>query len=85
VRFELPQHTRHDLRLAPPYPKAWEQEARIAIQQIEGANDGCKETDDDWPAATFWRERSPSAPLPPMPGEKSRAADLWQDAAKKLQ
>jgi Protein of unknown function (DUF2961) len=66
-----------------PDPKAWEKEARITIQQIEGTKDGYKETADDWSAATFWYEPVPSAPLPPMPDEKARTADLWQEAAKK--
>lgn len=66
-----------------PDPKVWQKEARITIQQIEGTKDGYKETADDWSCATFWYEPVPSAPLPEMPDEKARAADLWQEPATK--
>ncbi|MBN2138911.1 MAG: DUF2961 domain-containing protein [Sedimentisphaerales bacterium] len=61
-----------------PDPIAWQEECRITIQQIAWKG-GLAETQDDWSAATFWYEPVPSAPLPAMPDEKSRTADLWTD------
>jgi len=66
-----------------PDPKAWQKEARITIQQIEGTKDGYRETADDWSCATFWYEPVPSDPLPEMPDKKTRTADLWQEPAIK--
>lgn len=57
---------------------AWQQEARITIQQIAWKN-GLAETQDDWSAATFWYEPIPSAALPPMPDVKARTADIWSN------
>jgi len=61
-----------------PDPIAWQEEARITIQQIAWKN-GLAETEDDWSTATFWYEPVPSAKLPPMPDLKARTADLWKD------
>jgi hypothetical protein len=65
-----------------PDPIAWQKEARITIQQI-AYKGGLAETQDDWSAATFWYEPSPSDKLPPMPDVKARTADLWKDPPKK--
>jgi hypothetical protein len=61
-----------------PDPIYWTKEARITIQQIAWQN-GLAETQDDWSTATFWYEPVPSAPLPPMPGEEARTANIWQE------
>jgi hypothetical protein len=61
-----------------PDPIYWKKEARITIQQIAWQN-GLAEIQDDWSTATFWYEPIPSAPLPPMPNEEARTADIWQD------
>jgi hypothetical protein len=61
-----------------PDPIAWQQHARITIQQIAWKN-GLAETSDDWSCATFWYEPTPSAPLPDLPGVAARTADLWND------
>jgi hypothetical protein len=61
-----------------PDPIAWQEEARITIQQIAWKN-GLAETEDDWSTATFWYEAVPSAKLPPMPDLKARTADLWKN------
>jgi hypothetical protein len=61
-----------------PDPIYWKKEARITIQQIAWQN-GLAEIQDDWSTATFWYEPIPSAPLPPMPNEAARTADIWQD------
>ncbi len=61
-----------------PDPIYWKQEARITIQQIAWQN-GLAEVQDDWSTATFWYEPVPSAPLPPMPKQEARTADIWQD------
>jgi hypothetical protein len=37
------------------------------------------EIQDDWSTATFWYEPIPSAPLPTMPNEEARTANIWQD------
>lgn len=66
-----------------PDPKVWKKDARITIQQIEGTAQGYRETADDWSCATFWYEPIPSAPLPPMPDEKARTADLWREPPAK--
>ncbi len=59
-----------------PDPIAWQQEARITIQQIAW-KDGLAETQDDWSCATFWYEPLPSAPLPELPNVAARTADVW--------
>ena len=41
-------------------PIAWHHEARITIQQIAYGKNGLAETSDDWSAATFWYEPTPS-------------------------
>jgi hypothetical protein len=61
-----------------PDPIAWQQEARITIQQIAWKN-GLAETEDDWSCATFWYEPVPSAKLPDMPDAKARTADIWSN------
>ncbi|HPM83678.1 MAG TPA: DUF2961 domain-containing protein [Candidatus Anammoximicrobium sp.] len=61
-----------------PDPIAWQKEARITIQQIAWKN-GLAETVDDWSAATFWYEPTPSAALPALPDVKARTADIWKD------
>jgi hypothetical protein len=61
-----------------PDPVYWKKEARITIQQIAW-KDGLAEIQDDWSTATFWYEPVPSAPLPPMPNEEARTANIWQD------
>ena len=61
-----------------PDPIYWKKEARITIQQISW-RDGLAETQDDWSTATFWYEPLPSAPLPAMPNEEARTADIWQE------
>ncbi len=61
-----------------PDPIAWQQEARIAIQQIAWKQ-GLSETVDDWSCATFWYEPVPSAPLPAIPDLSARTADIWSD------
>ena len=61
-----------------PDPMAWKKEARITMQQIRYEK-GIKETSDDWCCATFWYEPAPDAPLPPMPDEAARTADIWKD------
>jgi len=61
-----------------PDPVYWKKEARITIQQISWQS-GLAETQDDWSAATFWYEPVPSAPLPAMPNEEARTADIWQE------
>ena len=60
-----------------PDPIAWQEQARITIQQIAW-KDGLAETEDDWSCATFWYEPIPSAPLPQMPDVKARTADVWE-------
>ncbi len=62
-----------------PDPIAWREECRITIQQIAWKN-GLSETQDDWSTATFWYEPVPSAPLPKLPDQKARTADIWKDA-----
>jgi hypothetical protein len=63
-----------------PDPIAWNQEARITIQQIGYVGGkGLVETQDDWSAATFWYEPVPSEPLPAMPDVKARTADIWTE------
>jgi hypothetical protein len=59
-----------------PDPIFWKKDVRVTIQQI-GWNDGLYERQDDWSCATFWYEPVPSAPLPEMPDQAARAADLW--------
>ncbi len=59
-----------------PDPIAWQQQARITIQQIAW-KDGLSETSDDWSTATFWYEPTPSAPLPKIPDLAARTADVW--------
>jgi hypothetical protein len=61
-----------------PDPIAWQQEARITIQQIAWKK-GLVETEDDWSCATFWYEPVPIAKLPEMPDLEARTADLWAD------
>lgn len=61
-----------------PDPIYWFKEVRVTIQQI-GWKDGLYERQDDWSAATFWYEPTPSAPLPPMPPADARTADLWKN------
>jgi hypothetical protein len=56
-------------------------EARITIQQIAW-RDGLRETQDDWSAATFWYEATPSAPLPAMRDVTARTKDIWKDPEK---
>lgn len=56
-------------------PIQWKHECRITIQQI-GYKNGLYERQDDWSAASFWYEPIPSDPLPPMPNEEERTADL---------
>ncbi len=58
-----------------PDPIFWKKEARITIQQI-GWRNGLYERQDDWSCATFWYERTPSAPLPPLPDVKARTKDI---------
>ncbi len=65
-----------------PDPVAWQTQARITIQQIAW-KDGLRETQDDWSAATFWYEPTPSAPLPAMPDVTARTKDIWKDPGKK--
>jgi hypothetical protein len=60
-----------------PDPIAWEKECRITIQQIAWKN-GRAETTDDWSCATFWYEPVPSAPLPALPDQEARTANLWE-------
>ena len=62
-----------------PDPIYWKKEVRITIQQIAWQNDGLAEIQDDWSTATFWYEPVPSAPLPAMPDEEARTANIWQD------
>lgn len=57
-------------------PIAWTREARITIQQL-AYRDTLMETQDDWSTATFWYEPVPSEPLPPMPDQKARTAQIW--------
>lgn len=59
-----------------PDPIAWQNRARITIQQIAWQN-GLVETSDDWSAATFWYEPVPSAPLPEIPDAAARTASIW--------
>ncbi len=59
-----------------PDPIAWQKECRITIQQIAWKN-GLGETQDDWSCATFWYEPTPSAPLPNLPDQKTRTANIW--------
>lgn len=59
-----------------PDPIAWQQQARITIQQIAWKG-GLAETSDDWSTATFWYEPTPSAPLPPLQDVAARTADIW--------
>ncbi|MBN1507214.1 MAG: DUF2961 domain-containing protein [Sedimentisphaerales bacterium] len=61
-----------------PDPIYWKKQVRITIQQIAW-QDGLAEIQDDWSTATFWYEPVPSAPLPPMPDEEARTANLWQE------
>lgn len=61
-----------------PDPIAWQETARITIQQIAWKG-GLAETRDDWSCATFWYEPSPSALLPALPDIESRTADIWKD------
>ena len=61
-----------------PDPIYWEKEARVTIQQI-GWKDGLYERQDDWSCATFWYEPVPSAPLPAMPDQAARTANLWAE------
>jgi hypothetical protein len=69
-----------------PDPVVWTRDIRVTIQQI-GITPGPIATTadylklladraDDWSAAAFWYEPTPSAPLPPMPDVKARTADL---------
>jgi hypothetical protein len=60
-----------------PDPVFWRKEVRITIQQI-GWKDGLYERKDDWSCATFWYEPIPSAPLPAMPDQPERVANLWE-------
>lgn len=61
-----------------PDPVAWQEEARITIQQI-AYQGGLQETSDDWCCATFWYEPTPSVPLPELPGVEARTADIWSE------
>jgi hypothetical protein len=67
-----------------PDPIAWTKQARITIQQIAWKG-GLAETQDDWSAATFWYEPTPSAPLPPLPDVKARTVDIYPEEPKKPQ
>jgi hypothetical protein len=59
-----------------PDPIAWQQQARITIQQISWKG-SLAETSDDWSTATFWYEPTPSAPLPTLQDVAARTADIW--------
>jgi hypothetical protein len=61
-----------------PDPIAWRKECRITIQQLAWPKN-VSYTSDDWCCSTFWYEPTPSAPLPPMPDMKARAANIWKD------
>jgi len=69
-----------------PDPIVWKTDIRVTIQQI-GLGGGTPTTiedykmqlverQDDWSAASFWYEPTPSAPLPAMPDLAARIADL---------
>lgn len=66
-------------------PIFWKKDIRVTIQQIGHAGDPGSieeyltqlyERQDDWSAASFWYERTPSAPLPRFPGVAIRTANL---------
>jgi hypothetical protein len=67
-------------------PIVWRKRIRAVVQQIGLTSSGADtleeyqskfyERRDDWCAAAFWYEASPSAPLPPMPDLAERIADL---------
>lgn len=65
-----------------PDPIYWHKDCRITIQQI-GYNNGLYERQDDWSCATFWYERIPSAPLPPLPNLAARTQNIWVEAEEK--
>ena len=67
-----------------PDPVYWKKDCRITIQQlgfIKAPPDHqgppiFKDRNDDWSAAAFWYEPTPSAPLPPLQGAADRMADI---------
>lgn len=70
-----------------PDPIFWSRDIRVTMQQIglgggeiprtiEAYKAQLVEREDDWCAATFWYEATPSALLPAMPDAAARLADL---------
>jgi len=64
-----------------PDPIYWRESCRVTIQQIAW-REGLAETQDDWSAATFWYEPTPSAALPAMPDLEARTANLWTEPSE---
>lgn len=62
-----------------PDPIYWNTGFRAAFQQIGWSDaQGFVERQDDWSAAAFWYEPTPSAPLPALASHEIRVADLPQ-------
>ncbi|MDP1737054.1 MAG: DUF2961 domain-containing protein [Caulobacter sp.] len=70
-----------------PDPVTWTRDVRVTIQQIglaqgaapptiEAYKERLVERSDDWSAAAFWYEAVPSSPLPAIPDQAARVADL---------
>jgi D-arabinan exo alpha-(1,3)/(1,5)-arabinofuranosidase (non-reducing end) len=57
-------------------PILWKKDVRVTIQQIGREQGRLIETADDWSAASFWYEPTPSLRLPGIPDFEARTKDL---------